>query len=54
MVRDDLYPEQDNCVQCGITEYLLAPITFENMSIKCSKCPVGGQCPGIFKIQSLE
>ncbi len=53
MVRDELYPEQDNCVQCGISEYLLAPITIENASIKCSKCPVGGLCPGWFSVPSV-
>ncbi len=47
MVRDDLYPEQDNCVPCGVNEYLLTPITISNMSITCSKCPVGAYCPGI-------
>ncbi len=46
LVRDDLYPEQDNCVPCGVNEYLLAPITISNMSITCSKCPVGAYCPG--------
>jgi hypothetical protein len=54
MVRDELYPEQDTCVQCSMYEYLLAPITVSNMSIKCSKCPVGGYCPGNFKMNTFS
>ncbi len=46
MIRNDLYPTDDNCVECGVDEYLLSPITIENKSIVCVKCPVGGICPG--------
>ena len=47
MTRNDLYPADDNCVECGVDEYLLSPITIENKSIVCLKCPVGGFCPGL-------
>jgi hypothetical protein len=47
MTRNDLYPADDNCVECGFNEYLLSPITIENQSIMCSKCPVGAFCPGL-------
>ena len=48
MVRDDLYPEEDNCLQCEINQYLLTPVTIANKSTVCMNCPVGGYCPGIF------
>ena len=46
--RNDLYPTDDNCLECGVNEYLLSPITIENKSIVCEKCPVSGICPGLF------
>ncbi len=48
MNRDDLYPADDDCVQCGADEYLLSPISIQNKSIVCAKCPVGGVCTGLF------
>lgn len=48
MSRNELYPTDDTCVQCGIGEYLLSPIIIENKSIACLKCPIGGICPGQF------
>ena len=50
IIRDDDFPEADNCVQCGVNEYLLSPITIENKTLKCLKCPVGGLCPGLSSV----
>ena len=47
MSRNDFYPTDDNCVQCKADEYLSSPITIQNKSIVCQKCPVGAICPGI-------
>jgi hypothetical protein len=47
MSRNDLYPTDDNCVECKVDEYLSSPITIQNKSIVCQKCPVGAICPGI-------
>jgi hypothetical protein len=47
MNRNDVYPTDDNCVQCKADEYLLSSITLHNMSISCQKCPVGATCPGV-------
>jgi hypothetical protein len=46
MTRNDLFPLDDNCVQCGADEYLLSPITLQNKSVSCAQCPLGGYCPG--------
>ena len=54
MIRDDKFPDADECVQCGVNEYLLSPITIQNKSIKCLKCPVGGVCPGLYLVYLME
>lgn len=50
--RDDLFPDQDRCVQCSTGTYSL--IFAESTAVKCQACPVGGICSGGDIVQSTD
>jgi hypothetical protein len=57
MTRDQLFPDQDDCVQCTKDYYLLKPVRWQGPGInlpKCIACPTGATCPGVNIVEAKE
>ncbi len=49
--RDEMFPDQDRCVQCSAGSYSI--VVAKSTDVACKPCPIGGNCTGGDVVMSI-